>query len=436
MAIRNDISIDWDTSPRIILVDAPSISVEMQDLIDTLRYLESQANAMDNPQLLDAAGKEFLKGDGSLKVGLTVTLNNAQVAFEARGGPDWVLCEIAGGNVVAVEDIEATPRVYIDARKPTAYISIDRTGSSSATLIQSESSVTQVDIDNIVDGVWDETTADHQEPYTFGYDIAKKEDLDIVGSELSYTISGAGDIDVNLGSLDSGTYLDTNTHDESYMIFNETSTGYNIDFTFKTVSSEEIPRLLQFQGRYQGNPNHVVRVQAYNDESSSFEYLTSVTGSNELDSSTTDYFKEFIISRNHLNPQTREVKIKIIHSDPGSTLHDLYIDKINIITAVTSATLTEAGIAQAVWNSNVSDYTVSGIYGTEIPTDLDYLKTKADAAEVFLQFISDLESGKHVLVGNQLICYKPDNVTELIRFNLYDAGGSPTTDNVYRRDRV
>lgn len=113
--------------------------------------------------------------------------------------------------------------------------------------------------------------------------------------------------------------------------------------------------------------------------------------------------------------------------------------------------VTASGISDVIWNSPTGDYTTDGTLGSDIATvadianlstvsgisaDIDYLKTMADSNYSLLEFIRDLESGKQVLVNNQLICYAPDNTTELIRFNLYDSGGSPTTDNVYRRDRV
>jgi len=80
------------------------------------------------PRLIDAAGKEPL--GGGVSVGITATLQNAVVAFEGRPGPDWVLCTISGGNLVAVDENDAE----IDPRQPTAFVTIDRTSSSSATL--------------------------------------------------------------------------------------------------------------------------------------------------------------------------------------------------------------------------------------------------------------------------------------------------------------
>ncbi len=83
---------------------------------------------MDNKSIVDASGKESL--GGGTKVGLTIKLLNAKVAFEARSGPDWVLCSLDGGNLVAVDENGDD----MDAREPTAFVTIDRTSSASATL--------------------------------------------------------------------------------------------------------------------------------------------------------------------------------------------------------------------------------------------------------------------------------------------------------------
>ena len=132
MTIRSDITVNWDVSPRVITVASGSSEITIQDLHDTCRYLESQQNAVDNDYLIDSAGKEFL--GGTTYVGLTATLNNAVLAFEARPGPEWVLCQILGGNLVAIDNAE--PPNNIDPRKPTAYTSVDRTASASATLTE------------------------------------------------------------------------------------------------------------------------------------------------------------------------------------------------------------------------------------------------------------------------------------------------------------
>lgn len=130
MTVRTDVTLDWDSSPRLLTVLAPSVEITIQDLVDTLRNYEDSTDGIGQDKLVDAAGKEFL--GGTTYVGITATLQNCIVAFEARVGPSWTLCIVSGGNLVAVDSVGAP----IDPRSPTAYVSVDRTASSSATALE------------------------------------------------------------------------------------------------------------------------------------------------------------------------------------------------------------------------------------------------------------------------------------------------------------
>jgi hypothetical protein len=130
MAIRTDIyTVDWDVSPRVIWIDISETEAIAQDLYDTLKHLEALHTGTDEPQICDAGGWEPL--GGSVFVGITISLFNAVYAFADRPGPEWVICNMTGGNVVAFTDITKVVTLY--PRKPTAYVSADRTASSSAT---------------------------------------------------------------------------------------------------------------------------------------------------------------------------------------------------------------------------------------------------------------------------------------------------------------
>jgi len=144
MAIRTDVSVDWEASPRVITVAAPSVEITIQDLVDTCRDLESTINNLEFDHLLDAAGKEPL--GGGVFVGVTVTLQNAVLAFEARGGPGFVQCNVSGGNLVAVDDVDAP----LDPIQTTAYTQIVRTSSSSATLQE----LADIQFASFSGGVW------------------------------------------------------------------------------------------------------------------------------------------------------------------------------------------------------------------------------------------------------------------------------------------
>lgn len=88
MAERGDIYVLWPQSPRIIVVQAPSTELLLQDLVDTCRgVFEEELDNCDKPYLVEnlTGGKQDLQ-DGSF-VGITVVLNDARVAFEARSGP-------------------------------------------------------------------------------------------------------------------------------------------------------------------------------------------------------------------------------------------------------------------------------------------------------------------------------------------------------------
>lgn len=142
MAIRTDIySVDWSQSPRIVWIDISVTEGNAQDLYDTLRHLE--AIQIDEDPIVDAGGWEPL-GDNKF-VGITVSLFNAQYAFADRPGPDWVICNMSNGNVVAFTDVLKTDTIY--PRFPTAYVSADRTAASSATIINA-------DKDAITEAVW------------------------------------------------------------------------------------------------------------------------------------------------------------------------------------------------------------------------------------------------------------------------------------------
>ena len=243
MTERSYISTVWELSPRLIEVAAPPISgggdgsdtVAVQDLHDSLKSNTLQAGEaddsldnMDDEPLIDSEGKTNL--GGGVSVGISATLLNAQIAFEANYAPeqvgtatsndvtgqsltdtaaffiangvrrgavivnftdlsvcevlsvnsetqldhrvlqqgtanDWTIGddykiwnvvqkEVSGGNVVAVDDVEAE----LSPIFPTAFTQVVRTSSSSATLqqlseVQAQSFLNARVYINTVDGV-------------------------------------------------------------------------------------------------------------------------------------------------------------------------------------------------------------------------------------------------------------------------------------------
>ena len=129
MSIRQDLTINWAVSPRIIEVAAPSHELTVQDLYDTVRSLSAAESAIDEPEIIDGSGKEVLSE--TELVGLTVKLLNAKIKFEDRTSPTD--CNISGGNLVAL-DADNHPMNPIQY---APYVTVTYAKSSSATLVQS-----------------------------------------------------------------------------------------------------------------------------------------------------------------------------------------------------------------------------------------------------------------------------------------------------------
>lgn len=53
-----------------------------------------------------------------------------------------------------------------------------------------------------------------------------------------------------------------------------------------------------------------------------------------------------------------------------------------------------------------------------------------------MAFVKGIEGGKWEVVGNQMIFYTDDNITEIARFDLSDDTGTPTMTEPYKRVRV
>lgn len=129
MAIIDGVTIDFMADPRIITIPIALTEVTVQDLHDTLSDIEDEPSAMQYENLVSSGGKEPL-GAGKF-VGITMTLQNAKIAFAARGGPSYIQCIITGGNTVAVDSI-GDP---LDPIEPTAFTQVVIEQSASPTLL-------------------------------------------------------------------------------------------------------------------------------------------------------------------------------------------------------------------------------------------------------------------------------------------------------------
>ncbi len=97
------------------------------------------------------------------------------------------------------------------------------------------------------------------------------------------------------------------------------------------------------------------------------------------------------------------------------------------------------GISSVDFHSNLDSYTnkddwkgdggSGGGFTDDDRTDLAAIKDDVN-------LIKDYQEGKYKIIGNQMIFYKADNVTEVARFNLYNDAGVPAMENVFERRKV
>jgi len=129
-----------------------------------------------------------------------------------------------------------------------------------------------------------------------------------------------------------------------------------------------------------------------------------------------------------------------------------------ILAQSTSASLIEGSgtdpqvIADAVWDETVAGHTMPDTFGAKgqkmVPSediedyrvDISALATESggrlESIENFISFVYNIEGGRWKIENNQMVFYKADNVTEIARFNLFNAQGLPAMAEVVERQRV
>jgi len=124
---------NYDKIKRIIEIPLPETEVTIQDLINDIRDFEDEVIGIDIYKIADASGKEAL--GGGVEVGITLKLIDWKLKFADRPGPNWVNCNVRGGNLVAVEiDSTTGAETYVIPIEPSSFVTVSLTASSSATL--------------------------------------------------------------------------------------------------------------------------------------------------------------------------------------------------------------------------------------------------------------------------------------------------------------
>lgn len=445
MSIRNDLSIDWNASPRIITIaknGAASESISLQDLIDTLRFIEYQVDTQAYPYLIDSFGKQAL--GGGVKVGITLVLKNAKLAFEARPPSTFVQCNISGGNLVAVDDVGDD----MDPVQTTDYTQIIRTSSSSATLqelldIQHSSFSEAVTIDVIMG--------------SSGTAYPKGTSRDPVNNLADAKVIAAARGFCCINIMGNFTFETTDNID-GFRIHGQ---GYNISLiTVIAGCSTEFTEIEQcmLTGALDGTVRlfkvcmfAVTGFLGIADQCILAGDVGLAGGPSDnvnlvyCSSGVSGVIPEIDMNGDGPGLAFRQWSGGILlknKSGNSSVTVDFVSGHLKLTSTVTAGKIAARGMFWISQNDATGITLVVKGSSENMPKDiwgalrLDHIIVGSTGEAVGLLW--DEAGGKRVLdkVAFQEIFYKADNVTEVMRFNLFDKDGNPSVVNVYERVRV
>lgn len=158
MTTRIDVLQVYTEDPRISTVEAPSVEYLVQDVIDTIRKAEDSFQGQSYAKLVDAGGKEDL--GGGVENGITATLQNNVVEFEARRTPaetGTITTPAVTGADGFIRLIDATADFAAAGIQPGSFV-INFTDQS-VTDVRSVISATELKCKPLVNGVDDDFDA-------------------------------------------------------------------------------------------------------------------------------------------------------------------------------------------------------------------------------------------------------------------------------------
>ncbi len=191
------------------------------------------------------------------------------------------------------------------------------------------------------------------------------------------------------GDIDSGTYADTATINNTYwQISPETPAvngfGLNVDLVFDIGTGlDRVPSSVNIEAYFDSNPTRVVHVWVYNYETSSWDQRSD-SGSAILNGSSNSNY-QYSLQNAHI--QTSDGEVKIRFTATSTTVGDvLFLDFVAVSSvAVEAAGLTAEAIAQAVHAHDVSEHTDHDSAGFRIAMSIidEYPITTSDSATSF-----------------------------------------------------
>lgn len=421
MAVRSDVSVDFSVSPRVLLVASPSVEISAQDLHDTCRWIEALPTSMDDPSLVDSSGYEVL--DATTKVGLTVTLDNALVAFAARPGPEYIQCSISGGNVVAVD---ASGNPFKTPVSPTAFTQVVTTASSSATstsqsLLENGLFQGTVCIDSVngfsgtgktLDGLLIGT---RKAPALYLSDaivVADREsiiDLTLIKGLNITTEDLSSGYKIRSDSLSNVLTVAESANVSNCLLSNVTLSGY-LD-GLNSIESSVLGDVFNVSGyiKESGFTGKVI----LNGDLNVTQSYSHIQGLG---------FAEFDISS--FNVIVRDFHGSFAATNITGGTHSIGLEEGRLIldSLCTGGTAYARGVPYEISNSSTGTVLID-------QTNSKFIKDILDA----VTFIRGIEGGSWELIANQMI-FKDESGVEISRFNMFDKSGALTTDgDIYKR---
>lgn len=111
----------------------------------------------------------------------------------------------------------------------------------------------------------------------------------------------------------------------------------------------------------------------------------------------------------------------------------------NVIASVTASSISvKSRISNFTLDSQRIGDTIGSINSAiaSIQSDINSIDITIASLNITVASIYGIEGGRWRIYNNQMIVYKSDNSTEIMRFNLYNAAGNPAIVNVVDRQRV
>ncbi len=123
-------------------------------------------------------------------------------------------------------------------------------------------------------------------------------------------------------------------------------------------------------------------------------------------------------------------------SGPEDASIGLNAGRLEIGSDVTTGNIVVRGVGQISENSGSAVVFDSGLVNAQASADATWANADGILVASGIETIRQIEIGRWKIESNQMIFYEQDNVTEIMRFNLFDEAGDPANTDIFDRQRV